>query len=129
MKKIGIAVVVLILIVAAVLWSTRGEQTPSTGAEGSAGGARSAGSAAASAGTNVSSQSAGLPAWLIQTDVKPRRIAGRVTFLGAPVAVVRSEVAVLAGLVGLGMVVTGIGTAGEDNHERTIGRHPPKLTP
>lgn len=104
MKKVGIAVVVLILIVAAVLWSTRGEQTPSTGAEGSAGsagGARSAGSAAASAGTNVSSHSAGFPAWLIQPDVKPRRIAGRVTFLGAPVAGASVELASVASESGL----------------------------
>jgi RNA polymerase sigma factor (sigma-70 family) len=42
------------------------------------------------------------PAWLIQADIKPRRIAGRVTFRGAPVAGATVELASLATESGLG---------------------------
>ncbi|HEY5927162.1 MAG TPA: sigma-70 family RNA polymerase sigma factor, partial [Kofleriaceae bacterium] len=43
------------------------------------------------------------PAWLIQPDVKPRRIAGRVTFRGAPAAGATVELASLATESGLGV--------------------------
>lgn len=43
------------------------------------------------------------PAWLIQPDVKQRRVAGRVTFSGAPVAGATVELANVATESGLGM--------------------------
>src|SRR5690606_8938934 len=43
-----------------------------------------------------------LPAWLIQPDVKPRRVAGRVTFNGTPVPGATVELANVATEGGLG---------------------------
>ena len=101
MKKVGVAVLLLVLILAAVLWTTRGRQSTSTRAAGGAGGSGATAAGAGSFAGSWSEVGAEMPAWLIQPDVKPRRIAGRVTFRGAPVAGATVELTSLASESGL----------------------------
>jgi RNA polymerase sigma factor (sigma-70 family) len=98
MKKLLAAVAVLILlIVAAVVWKTRDDERDAT----SPATAARTGAAAASAGAFSPGANPQMPAWMIQRDAKPRRIAGRVTFRGAPVAGATVELASIASEAGL----------------------------
>lgn len=100
MKKIIAAVVVLILlVVGGVLWSRRDKPASAPNGEPTAatGGSASSGSGVPTA----QAASDGVPGWLAQPSVKPRRIAGRVTFAGAPVAGATVELASLASESGL----------------------------
>lgn len=104
MKKVAVGVVLLLLILAAVLWTMRGTHSTSTrvGAEtGSAGGPGATAAGASSLAGSSSDGGAGIPAWLVQPDIKARRIAGRVTFRGAPLAGATVELASLASESGL----------------------------
>ncbi|MDB4958785.1 MAG: hypothetical protein JWO36_6354 [Myxococcales bacterium] len=99
MKKVVAAIaLVLVLLIAALLWSgrTRGldKADPTVAAEHH-GASTPAGSASAE-GAEL-----GLPAWLVQSGVKPRRIAGRVTFHHAPVIGATVELASFASESGL----------------------------
>lgn len=98
MKKLLAAVAVLILlIVAAVVWKTRDDErdatSPSTAAR--------MGAAAGSAAARPPGAHSQPPAWMIQRDAKPRRIAGHVTFRGAPVAGATVELASIASEAGV----------------------------
>lgn len=93
MKKLLAAVVVLLLLLlAGVLWTRRDPSGPATPATADHHG--SAGSAALAAGGG-SPVAAGdeLPRWLAQPGAAPRRIAGSVTFRGAPIAGATVELA------------------------------------
>lgn len=95
MKKIVAAViVVLLLVVGGVLWTKREKSAP-IGAEtgSSASAARSWSSAPAG---RVEETGSSGPAWLAQPGVAARRIAGRVTFRGQPVAGALVELANVA---------------------------------
>jgi len=99
MKKVlAAAIVLILLILAGVLWTTRDKHAAALDAatddHGSAG-------AAAAGGAFVPSARDEVPTWLTQLDVKPRRIAGRVTFRGAPVGGATVELASIASESGL----------------------------
>ena len=103
MKKLVAAVVVLILlVVAGVWWRTRESSTSGTQSAANTRHTTTAATAGASVGAaaNAKVRDAS-PAWLAQAGVPARRIAGRVTFAGAPVAGASVELANLASESGL----------------------------
>lgn len=103
MKKLLVALVVLlVLLVGAALWRSRAPAEP---ASAPAVGSSSVGAAAGSAkgvGSDVAaSADAAIPRWLVQPGAPARRIAGRVTSRGAPVAGASVELASIASEAGL----------------------------
>ncbi|MBA3459917.1 MAG: sigma-70 family RNA polymerase sigma factor [Deltaproteobacteria bacterium] len=103
MKKVVVAALVLLVLVVAFWLMRRNHGSGSTTAPASALVSGSNAPAAAGGGPLPSPQAEGteVPAWLRQPDVKRRRIAGRVTFRGAPVAGATVELASLASESGL----------------------------
>lgn len=101
-KLVAVAIVLLLLLVGgALLLRHRGSDhadTARNAAPGALGTATHAGAVPAALGADPDR-----PAWLIQPDVKPRRIAGRVTFGGGPLAGATVELASLATESGLGV--------------------------
>ena len=95
---VAIALLLLILVSVGLLVRHRGGGDSPRGR--SAGVAAAGGGGAAPIALGVD---ADRPAWLIQPDVKPRRIAGKVTFRGVPVAGASVELASLASESGLGV--------------------------
>lgn len=103
MKKVIAAVVVLlVLITAAVLWRSRSStQKVAQGSGSSAGSTHASGSA--STQTSNEATDADVPAWLAQRGAVQRRVAGRVTFRGAPVSGATVELASVASESGHGV--------------------------
>ncbi len=100
MKKIVAVVVVLVLVlIAGFLWRSREPHAPATPIATADRGGSATGSAGSTTGSTIGRD--GVPSWLAQLDVKPRRIAGRVTFHGAPVAGAVVELASVASEAGL----------------------------
>jgi RNA polymerase sigma-70 factor (ECF subfamily) len=100
-KLVVIAIVLLLLLVGAIgvhRYRSGDDRSPARAA--AAGGGRTA----TGNGAMPTAQGAApdRPAWLIQPDTKPRRIAGRVTFAGTPVAGATVELASIATEAGLG---------------------------
>ncbi len=96
---IAIALVALLLGVGGwYAWHRHGDHDPGRGTgEAVAGGSASRSSLGASNTSGTSGDRDGaMPAWLAQQDIAPRRIAGRVTYRGAPVAGATVELASLA---------------------------------
>jgi RNA polymerase sigma factor (sigma-70 family) len=100
MKKVAIALVVLLVILAAVLWRSHSSHDGGKQAAGTTGGA-AAGMRGAAAFAASGEGAAKIPLWLIQPGVMPQRIAGRVTYHGAPVAGATVELGSLASEAGL----------------------------
>ncbi|MBL0218938.1 MAG: sigma-70 family RNA polymerase sigma factor [Myxococcales bacterium] len=104
MKKLLVLVIALILIIlAGVLWSRRDHQTAATHAptdeHGSA--VATATTTTTPGGTTAATERDDVPRWLVQPDVKRRRIAGRVTFRGVAVAGATVDLASIASEGGL----------------------------
>ncbi|NVB81627.1 MAG: sigma-70 family RNA polymerase sigma factor [Kofleriaceae bacterium] len=102
-KLVAVAIVLLLLLVGAIVW--RGHRGGSDAGAARTAGPGKAGAVVHADGTapTVLGADPDRPAWLIQPDVKPRRVAGRVTFHGAPVAGATVELASLATESGLGV--------------------------
>ncbi|MGE0396715.1 MAG: sigma-70 family RNA polymerase sigma factor [Kofleriaceae bacterium] len=84
MKKIGIGVVVLAIVVGSVWWwRSRETEAPTKNAPAVA--TKSAGGATAHASVAPSTPLAATP-WFVQPGVKQRRVAGKVLFRGEPLA-------------------------------------------
>jgi uncharacterized GH25 family protein len=96
-KVIAVVAIVLALVLAVAVWKTRGSSAPASAQQPSG----QPGALVANDLNAVSAESANIPVWLAQPDVKPRRIAGKVTFRGQPVAGATVELASLASESGL----------------------------
>jgi RNA polymerase sigma factor (sigma-70 family) len=96
MKKVLVAIVVLVAILAGFLWKSHGHDTATPSAAGTTGSPIDLINRAA-----VRAAQPDLPAWLTQRDAKPRHVAGRVMFGGVPVAGATVELASIASEMGL----------------------------
>jgi RNA polymerase sigma factor (sigma-70 family) len=103
-KLVAVALILLLLlVVGGIALHGRGKRDAGSssggGAHGGGGGALVAGQQNAAGTTGNSDKT--IPMWLAQPDVAARRIAGKVTFNGAPVAGATVELASLASEAGL----------------------------
>jgi RNA polymerase sigma factor (sigma-70 family) len=103
-KVVGVVILLLLLLVGGffVVRHRRDERAGSSATAGTAAAGAGTAGLAGTAPTRIGADP-DRPAWLIQPDVKPRRVAGRVTFRGAPVAGASVELASLATESGLGV--------------------------
>ena len=104
-KAVGGLILLLLLLVVGgiVLVRQRGSGHTEAGHAGSAGGGGTGKVARAGMAPTTLGADADRPAWLIQPDVVPRRVAGRVMFAGKPVAGATVELASLATESGVGV--------------------------
>ncbi len=98
-KLLTVVVVLLLLVLGGVLWTTRGTHESATHRSSDDHGTTSVGAAAAAMAASVHDDP--IPSWLAQPGARSRRVAGRVTFRGAPVGGAIVELASIASESGL----------------------------